>query len=30
MFAAVVEQLQKSGCSCDARIIVEKPFGTMQ
>ena len=27
MFAVVVEQLQKSGCSCDARIIVEKPFG---
>jgi glucose-6-phosphate 1-dehydrogenase len=27
MFAVVVEQLQKSGCSCDARVIVEKPFG---
>ena len=27
MFAVVVEQLQKSGCSRDARIIVEKPFG---
>lgn len=27
MFAQVVEQLQKSGCSGDARIIVEKPFG---
>jgi len=27
MFATVVEQLSKSGCSSDARIIVEKPFG---
>jgi len=27
MFAVVIEQLQKSRCSCDARIIVEKPFG---
>jgi len=27
MFAVVVEQLQKAGCSRDARIIVEKPFG---
>ena len=27
MFAVAVEQLQKSGCSCNARIVVEKPFG---
>lgn len=27
MFGAVVEQLQSSGCSKNARIIVEKPFG---
>jgi len=27
MFATVVEQLDKSGCSARARIIVEKPFG---
>jgi len=27
MFRTVVEQLDKSGCSRDARIIVEKPFG---
>ena len=27
MFATVIEQLSKSGCSSDARIIVEKPFG---
>jgi len=27
MFAVVVEQLKQSGCSGDARIIVEKPFG---
>jgi glucose-6-phosphate 1-dehydrogenase len=27
MFATVVEQLEKSGCSARARIIVEKPFG---
>jgi glucose-6-phosphate 1-dehydrogenase len=27
MFAVVVEQLRESGCSCGARIIVEKPFG---
>ncbi|HXY50498.1 MAG TPA: glucose-6-phosphate dehydrogenase [Terriglobales bacterium] len=27
MFATVVEQLSKSGCSSNARIIVEKPFG---
>ena len=27
MFAVVAEQLQTSGCSCGARIIVEKPFG---
>ena len=27
MFTVVVQQLQKSGCSCGARIIVEKPFG---
>ncbi len=28
MFAVVVEQLSKSGCSKGARVIVEKPFGT--
>ena len=27
MFEKVVEQLSKSGCSANARIIVEKPFG---
>lgn len=27
MFATVIEQLQNSGCSRGARIIVEKPFG---
>lgn len=27
MFAVVVEQLGKSGCSRGARVIVEKPFG---
>jgi glucose-6-phosphate 1-dehydrogenase len=27
MFALVVEQLAKSGCSPGARVIVEKPFG---
>src|SRR5262245_60222462 len=28
LFATVVEQLAKSGCSQGARVIVEKPFGT--
>ncbi len=28
LFGAVVEQLGKSGCSQNARVIVEKPFGT--
>jgi glucose-6-phosphate 1-dehydrogenase len=27
MFAVVVEQLKNAGCSGDARIVVEKPFG---
>jgi glucose-6-phosphate 1-dehydrogenase len=27
LFGAVVEQLGKSGCARDARVIVEKPFG---
>ena len=27
LFAVVVEQLASSGCSRDARVIVEKPFG---
>ncbi len=27
LFASVVEQLTKSGCAQDARVIVEKPFG---
>jgi glucose-6-phosphate 1-dehydrogenase len=27
MFATVVEQLEKSGCASNARIIIEKPFG---
>jgi glucose-6-phosphate 1-dehydrogenase len=27
MFTVVVEQLEKSGCSSKARIIIEKPFG---
>ena len=27
MFATVIEQLAKSGCAKDARVIVEKPFG---
>jgi len=27
LFETVVEQLAKSGCSRDARVIVEKPFG---
>jgi glucose-6-phosphate 1-dehydrogenase len=27
MFAVVIEQLEKSGCSTNAGIIVEKPFG---
>jgi len=28
LFGRVVEQLGTSGCSTDARVIVEKPFGT--
>jgi len=28
LFGAVVEQLEKSGCAENARVIVEKPFGT--
>ena len=28
LFGMVVEQLGKSGCAKDARIVVEKPFGT--
>lgn len=28
LFGTVVEQLGKSGCSTNARVIVEKPFGT--
>src|SRR5499433_1452155 len=28
LFGEVVEQLGKSGCAGDARVIVEKPFGT--
>jgi glucose-6-phosphate 1-dehydrogenase len=28
LFGTVVEQLEKSGCSAGARIIIEKPFGT--
>ncbi len=28
LFGLVVEQLAKSGCAKDARVIVEKPFGT--
>ena len=28
LFAKVVEQLGKSGCAKNARVIVEKPFGT--
>jgi glucose-6-phosphate 1-dehydrogenase len=27
LFAAVVDQLAKSGCATNARIIIEKPFG---
>ncbi len=27
MFETVIEQLAKSGCDVDARVIVEKPFG---
>ncbi len=27
LFASVVEQLTKSGCAQNARVIVEKPFG---
>ncbi len=28
LFATVVEQLGKSGCAKNARVIIEKPFGT--
>jgi len=28
LFGLVVEQLAKAGCATDARVIVEKPFGT--
>jgi glucose-6-phosphate 1-dehydrogenase len=28
LFATAVEQLGKSGCATDARVIIEKPFGT--
>jgi glucose-6-phosphate 1-dehydrogenase len=28
LFGTVVEQLGRSGCSANARVIVEKPFGT--
>jgi glucose-6-phosphate 1-dehydrogenase len=28
LFGLVVEQLGKSGCAKDARVIIEKPFGT--
>ena len=28
LFGLVVEQLGKSGCATDARVIIEKPFGT--
>jgi glucose-6-phosphate 1-dehydrogenase len=28
LFATVVEQLGKSGCARNARVIIEKPFGT--
>ena len=28
LFGTVVEQLGKSGCGKNARVIVEKPFGT--
>jgi len=28
LFGSVVEQLGKSGCATNARVIVEKPFGT--
>jgi glucose-6-phosphate 1-dehydrogenase len=27
LFETVIEQLEKSGCSANARVIVEKPFG---
>src|SRR5207249_10670151 len=27
LFAPAIEQLAKSGCAKDARIIIEKPFG---
>src|SRR5207245_4032572 len=27
LFEAVVDQLEKSGCASNARIIIEKPFG---
>ena len=28
LFGKVVEQLERSGCADDARVVVEKPFGT--
>lgn len=28
LFATVIEQLEKSGCTEGARVIIEKPFGT--
>jgi glucose-6-phosphate 1-dehydrogenase len=28
LFGLVVEQLAKAGCATDARVIIEKPFGT--
>lgn len=28
LFATLVEQLQKTRCDCQGRVIVEKPFGT--
>ncbi|MBN8597315.1 MAG: glucose-6-phosphate dehydrogenase [Planctomycetes bacterium] len=28
LFATLVEQLQKTQCDCQGRVIVEKPFGT--
>jgi glucose-6-phosphate 1-dehydrogenase len=28
LFGLVIEQLEKSNCACDARVIVEKPFGS--
>lgn len=27
MFATVIEQLARSGCAKDARVVIEKPFG---